>query len=390
MVALRCRDIAGRVIDLAWEADRITRVSGVSATDAELPVVLPGLVDAQVNGFAGVDLNAEGTSPQDVERVCAALAGQGTTGFVPTVITGPPDRMVTAIRAVHDAVEAGGLARQMVLGVHVEGPFISSGEGMRGAHDPEWIRDPDLGALTQWQAAAGKLRLLVTVAPEREGALGFIKAAVDRSVTVAIGHCLPSTEQCRAAIEAGAGLATHLGNGLPLQLPRHPNHLWTLMADDRVHAGLIADGDHLPVDTFVSMVRAKSPERCFLVSDSAALAHCAPGSYVTPIGGQVTVEPGGSLRMAGTPYLAGSGRTLLECVHWALRHTPIAAADILAMATRHPAKRLGATDRGAVEVGARADLLVVAPSGNIEVYLAGQAIAQLPDTGLGSLLVAAR
>ncbi|MGC3954394.1 MAG: amidohydrolase family protein [Propionicimonas sp.] len=386
MVAVRGRDVTGRPIELAWEAGRITRVSLLDAAADRLPFLLPGLVDLQVNGFAGIDLNADGVSAAEVEAICVALAGQGTTGFLPTVITGPPRRMLTGIRAVRAAVEAGGLARQLVLGIHLEGPFISAGEGMRGAHDPDWIRDPDLAELDEWRRAAGDLPLLITLAPERKGAPAFIRAAVERSVTVAIGHCLPTVEQCRAAIDAGARLATHLGNGLPAQLPRHPNHLWTLLADDRVQAGLIADGDHLPVDTFVSMVRAKSPARCHLVSDSAALAHCPPGEYLSPIGGRVTVAAGGSLRMTGTPYLAGSGRTLLECVHWALRHAPLPAADLVAMASRYPAQRVAAAGRGVLAVGARADLLVLEQTGTIEVRLAGEPVATLPDPGLAGLL----
>lgn len=386
MAAVRGRDLAGRRLDLEWEDGRITRLSRDLAAAAELPLLLPGLVDIQVNGFAGIDLNADGVSAADVEAICAALGGQGTTGFVPTIITGPPQRMVNAVRAVRAAVAAGGLARQLVLGVHLEGPFISAGEGMRGAHDPEWIRDPDLGVLDEWQAAAGGLPLLITLAPEREGAVPFIRAAIERGIRVALGHCLPTAEQCRAAIEAGASLATHLGNGLPLRIPRHPNHLWTLLADDRVHAGLIADGDHLPADTFVSLVRAKSPERCHLVSDAVALAHCPPGDYETPVGGRVTVESGGALRMTGTPYLAGSGHTLLECLAWALRESTIPPADLLAMASEYPSRRVHALDRGVLEVGHRADLLVISPSGSIRVYVAGEFVAEFADPGVGALL----
>lgn len=348
-----------------------TGAAGASLTDGGLPLLLPGLVDLQVNGFAGHDVNAEDVDAATIEALCATLLAEGTTAFLPTVITGSPERLVQTLRAVREAVEAGGLASEMVLGAHVEGPYLSERDGTRGAHDPAWIRDPDAAELAAWRAAVGDLPLLVTLAPERPGAADFVRSAVAVGVRVAIGHCMPTVAECAVAVDAGARYATHLGNGLPALIPRHPNHLWYLLADDRVRVGLIADGDHLPVETLVAMIRAKGTGRSFLVSDSAALAHCPPGEYESLVGGLVVVEESGRLGMAGTPYLAGSGHSLRECLDWAWGHVPLAPADLVAMCTATPASEIGAADRGRLVPGARADLLVVAPDGEAEVLLRG-------------------
>jgi N-acetylglucosamine-6-phosphate deacetylase len=178
---------------------------------------------------------------------------------------------------------------------------------------------------------------------------------------VAVGHTAATPEQIHRAAEAGATLSTHLGNGAHRMLPRHPNYLWAQLADDRLSAGLITDGHHLPADTVTTMIRAKGPGRTFLVSDAAALAHCPPGDYRTPVGGSVTVDPDGALRLTGTNLGAGSGSSLRECLRWALHNTPFAAGRLVDMATAVPAGLVGLSDRGALAVGRRADILVADP-----------------------------
>lgn len=186
---------------------------------------------------------------------------------------------------------------------------------------------------------------LVTLAPERAGAAQYIAAATARGVRASLGHCAPSPAQVRAAVDAGATLSTHLGNGTAGMLPRHPNHLWTQLAEDRLTAMLIADGHHLPAETLTVMIRAKGAERCVLTSDSAALAGMPPGRYRTPVGGDVEVAPDGRLSLAGTGYLAGSGSDLRTCLDWARDALPIEPAQLLDMASRIPASLLGLAER---------------------------------------------
>jgi N-acetylglucosamine-6-phosphate deacetylase len=158
-----------------------------------------------------------------------------------------------------------------------------------------------------------------------------------------------------AAAEAGARLSTHLGNGAAALMPRHPNLIWAQLADDRLTATLIADGHHLPDDTFKTMLRAKGLERALLVSDSVALAGMEPGIYRQPIGGDVEVRADGRVGIAGTPYLAGAGLPLIENVAIAMRMAGLSLAQALRLATANPGAFVGG--RGVMKLDAPADLI---------------------------------
>lgn len=212
-------------------------------------VELPGLVDLQVNGYRGFDVNAPDVDAGTVGGLTRALWAAGTTTYLPTVITAPEPRILASIRAVVAAREADALVAHSVAGIHVEGPFISGVPGAVGAHDAGSLRPPDLAELDRWQDAAAGLVRIVTIAPELPGAAEFVAGAVERGVLVSLGHTAADAEQVRAAVDAGATLSTHLGNGAPQLLPRHPNHVWAQLADDRLTAMLITDGHHLPADT---------------------------------------------------------------------------------------------------------------------------------------------
>lgn len=311
-------------------------------TDA---VELPGLIDLQVNGYAGLDVNAADVDADTIAALTRAQWSQGVTTFLPTVITASEEQIIRALQAVAEARRGDPLVAHTIAGVHVEGPALNPDDGPRGAHDVRHVRAPDLAELDRWQEAGDGLVRIVTIAPERAGAMEFISGAAERGVLTSIGHCAPTPDQVHAAARAGATLSTHLGNGTYGVLPRHPNHLWAQLADDTLTAMFIADGHHLPADTLTAMIRAKSPERSVLTSDSAALAGQAPGMYTTPVGGQVTVGADGRLTLSGTELLAGSGRSLLACLDWAWAHLPFDSAVTLAMATTNPARILGQQER---------------------------------------------
>lgn len=322
-------------------------------------VTHPGLIDMQVNGYAGLDVNADDVGPETVVELTRALWAQGVTTFLPTIITAPEQKILQGLRAVAAARASDPRVAHSIPGVHVEGPALSPDDGPRGAHDARHLRAPDVDELDRWQEASGGLVRVVTLAPERPGSERYIAAAVARGVLVSLGHCAPTPGQVRDATWAGARLSTHLGNGTHRTLPRHPNHIWAQLAEDRLTAMLIADGHHLPADTLTAMIRAKSPERCVLTSDAAALAGVEPGEYTTPVGGRVTVGTEGDLRLSGTDLLAGSGRSLLACLDWARSHLPLEAGTLLAMATANPARVLGLEER----VGDGGDQVVVDRTG---------------------------
>jgi N-acetylglucosamine-6-phosphate deacetylase len=315
----------------------------------------PGLVDLQVNGYAGIDLNSGALTPAEVSALARRLAGLGVTSFLPTLITAPEATIVAGLSAIAAARAADPLVHHMVPFAHIEGPFIAPDDGPRGAHPRAEVRPPDLAEFARWQAACGGLVGLLTVSPHWPEAPAFIAAVTGQGVHVSLGHTGAMPAEIAAAVEAGARLSTHLGNGAAALLPRHPNFIWTQLAEDRLTATFIADGHHLPADTFRVMLRAKGLERAILVSDVAALAGLPPGRYEQPIGGRVELTADGRLGVAGTPYLAGAARNLAEDVAVAIGLGGLTLAEALRLATANPGRFAGG--RGRLEPGAPADLI---------------------------------
>nr|WP_281353671.1 amidohydrolase family protein [Phytoactinopolyspora mesophila] len=319
------------------------------------------MVDLQVNGYAGLDMNAENLTTDVVHELVRAQWQRGVTAFLPTLITAPPERITAALRVVARARAEDPMTRHSVPGVHIEGPYLSIDDGPRGAHEAAHIRPPDPDELARWCEASENGVRVITLAPETAGAIDYIRAAVNRGIVVALGHTAATADQIRAAADAGATLSTHLGNGCHQMLPRHPNHLWAQLADTRLSASFVADGYHLPADAFVAMVRAKGTGSAIIVSDSVTLAGCAPGNYTTPVGGSVTLHPDGRLTMAGSELLAGAAASQAECVTWAVCSAGLDLPTVEAMTSANPARLLGLGDRGRIEAGALADLTVFSP-----------------------------
>jgi N-acetylglucosamine-6-phosphate deacetylase len=206
---------------------------------------------------------------------------------------------------------------------------------------------------------------IVTVSPHTSDAPDQIAKIRALGVQVAIGHTHASPAQISAAIASGARLATHLGNGIATTLPRHPNALWTLLADDRLTAGLIADGHHLPSDTLKVMIRAKTTERAYLVSDSTALAGSEPGRHRTSVGGLVDLSPEGRLSHVGTDLLAGAAATLPDGFRNVIQNVGLDLPEALKMVTSTPARVIPGTRPGLGElrVGSPADLVLITEEG---------------------------
>jgi len=332
------------------------KIVGIGAAPADgLPFLSAGLIDLQVNGFGGLDLNDNDVTPDRVRDLSIKLAQTGTTTFLPTLITASRDDLLARLAVIAQARRLYPLVEHMVAGIHVEGPSISPQDGPRGAHPQAHIRPPSLDEFAAWQEACGGLVRLVTLAPEHAGSDAYIRALADSGVLVAIGHTAATPDQIHAAADAGARLSTHLGNGAAAQLARHPNFIWAQLADDRLTATFIADGHHLPADTFKAMLRAKGMDRSILVSDSVALAGMPAGLYRQAVGGAVEVSPSGRIGVAGTPYLAGAGLSLSANVAIAARFAELSLAEVLRLATVNPGRFVGG--RGRLAVGADADLI---------------------------------
>ena len=322
--------------------------------------VAPGLVDIQVNGFQGHDVRDASINAETIRSLVASQWAQGVTAICPTVTTASEDRIVGALRAIANARASDPLMERSILGAHVEGPYLSAEDGPRGAHDRRFLRSPDLAEFDRWQAAADGVVTLVTLAPELPGSASYIEAVAATGVIVAIGHTAAEPAEIRTAVAAGARLSTHLGNGAHAQLARHPNYIWEQLGTDSLMATFIADGHHLPAKTMLAMMRAKQFHRCILVSDSVALAGRPPGHYTGPTGLPVELGDDGRLALTGTTLLAGSARSLRECVAWAATVEGVGLPQAVAMASTHPARlfRQDRLSRRSVQPGAPADLTI--------------------------------
>ena len=317
----------------------VQSIREAASADSTL-LIAPSLVDTQVNGFMGFDLNVAGVTPADVSAIVRALWRVGTGFFCPTVVTGSFERIAGSLRAIVKACENNAQVARSVIGVHLEGPYISSEDGPRGAHPREHARDPDWDEFQRWQdIAEGKIRL-VTLAPERQGAIPFIEKLVKHDIVVALGHTNASASDIHAAVKAGARLSTHLGNGAHAVIRRHPNYIWEQLAADELWASLIVDGHHLPPAVVKSMMRAKTLARCILISDAVALAGMTPGVYQFA-GEKVELTDEAKVRLVGTEYLAGSAIELMRGVENSVRFAGISLAEAFALATRQPARLLG-------------------------------------------------
>ncbi len=297
---------------------------------------LPALWDIQVNGGWGISFADPDLGVDQVVRLAEDYAGMGVGRFCPTLISASAKALRTSLATIARACREDALFRRMCLGVHLEGPWISPIDGYRGAHSVEAVRDPDWSEFESLQAAAEGNIVLVTLAPERPGALPLIERLKRAGVVVAIGHTAASPEILDAAVDAGATLSTHLGNGIAALLPRHPNAILHQAADDRLHASFIADCSHIDTSTLRALTRAKGPGRVILVSDLSPLAGCVPGNY-----GPWRVTGDGRVVVAGSSYLAGASRALLGGVNTLVEHLGWPLLDAWKTVTDNPARLMG-------------------------------------------------
>lgn len=297
-----------------------------------------GWIDLQVNGFAGIDFSAPGLSVDAVRRVTQALVAAGTERYCPTLVTAPLEAYRSNLPVLAAAMEAPDL-RPHLLGIHMEGPFLAPPSC--GAHRPDLLRLPDIALFDSWQRlAAGRIRLL-TLAPELPDAQPLIRHAATQGVVVSIGHHLADEAAIAAAVSAGARCCTHLGNGIPNLLPRHPNPIWTQLAEDRLTGLFITDGHHLPASFVKTALRAKGIRSFIVTSDAASVAGLPPGRY-SAMGGEVVIEPGGRVAMAGGSSLAGSSATLAQCMAWLRSLDLLSADECLQVGRRNALALLGA------------------------------------------------
>ncbi|QEH33316.1 N-acetylglucosamine-6-phosphate deacetylase [Aquisphaera giovannonii] len=346
---------SSRWIELSIDGAAIADVRQAGGPEMPSPRdtwVAPAFWDIQVNGRLGHSFSSPQLTEEQVRDVVTAQASMGTARVCPTLITATREETLHGLKTIDAACRRWADVDRMVLGIHLEGPYLSEREGYRGAHPAPAMRDPDPTDFEELHEASGHRIVLVTLAPERRGAIEFIAWARSRGVAIALGHTAADEATLDAAVAAGASLSTHLGNGIAANLPRHPNPIWHQAADDRLLASLIADGHHLDADTLRVLARAKGPSRTILVSDASPLAGLPPCTY-----GGWAVDPAGKVVVAGTPYLAGSNRSLMVGLENYVAAMPCGVADAIGCVTANPARLL---ERPApeLEAGSPANLIL--------------------------------
>ncbi len=294
-----------------------------------------GLFDLQVNGYAGVDFNDVRLTAEALEHALRAMLDAGVTHCLPTIITASEQLMAERLAALDRAVAGSRLGRLMVPGLHLEGPFLNPAAGYAGCHPAREMVPPDPALLERIMRGLERPVLVVTLAPEREGAGAVIAWLRARGILAAIGHSAASPDIVSRAAEQGATLSVHLGNGMAALQPKFANPMMAQLADDRLSASFIADGIHIPPHALRVMVRAKGAERGLLVTDATAAAGSAPGLYEMA-GMAIERDEEGAVRLPGGATLAGSALALDDAVRNVVGWGVAAPEQALRMASANP------------------------------------------------------
>ena len=316
-----------------------------------------GLIDLQVNGYAGYDLNDDQVTPETVQALARAMLASGVTTFLPTLITASESQLTKALVAIQAARRLDPVVANMVPYVHVEGPSIAPEDGPRGAHPAAHVRPPSVAEFERWQHASGSVVGMITLSPHWPESSAYISHVVASGVHVALGHTDASPDQIAAAVHAGARISTHLGNGMHALINRRHNPFWTQLADDRLCASFIADGHHLAPDLLKVMLRSKGLGQAMIVSDATAIGGMSAGHYQASIGGAVTLSASGRLSMndGSDQYLAGAALPLLAGLATLVRDGGLGLSEALGLATVNPGRWVGG--RGLLAPGQAADLI---------------------------------
>ncbi|GAC1428419.1 MAG: N-acetylglucosamine-6-phosphate deacetylase [Terriglobales bacterium] len=332
-------------------------------------VLAPGMIDIHIHGGAGHDVMEAG--PSSLPAVEHLIAAHGVTSYFPTTVTAPTEQTLSALERLAVAIEspANAKSRARPLGIHLEGPFIS--HARKGVHPRENLLAPSLKMFDRlWQAARGKIRIL-TIAPELDGAAEVIAEAVRRGVCVSVGHSDANFDSARAAVDAGARHATHLFNAMRPLDHRDPGLLGEILTDSRQSADFIADGIHLDPAIVRLILKAKGPDQAVLITDATAATGMPDGRY--RLGSlEVEVKDG---RCTANGRLAGSVLTMDVAVRNIMRFAEWELQPAIRLATLNPAKVASLPQRGRLEPGAPADVVVWTADGQIKnTIIAGEVL----------------
>lgn len=332
---------------LVWEDGFIRAVESVARELPEKVWLAPPLFDLQVNGFAGVDFQRDDLTAADLARAVHALRLAGCGRFLFTLVTAEWPRLTARLRRAAALRAESEDLQCAIAGWHIEGPFLSDRPGFHGAHDPALMLDPSPERIRELRALAGRDPLLLTMAPERPGALEAIALAVSLGCKVSLGHTDASAEIIQAAMQAGATGFTHLGNACPRELDRHDNILWRVLDSSGLTVSLIPDGLHVSPALFRLVHKLMPREDIVYVSDAMAAAGAAPGRYT--LGAlELEVGPDEIVRQPGQTNFAGSALRPIKGIARAAAMLEVPWQDTWRRMSELPARFMGLSEELAV------------------------------------------
>ncbi len=329
-------------------------------SDQSHPVyIAPGLIDNQVNGFAGVSFCFAGgeLTKEGILKATQELWKIGVTTYLPTLTTNTREVMIRNL-ALLAATKNDEALHGSVAGFHLEGPYISPVDGYRGAHPLKYVRKPDWNEFLEFYEASGKNIKTITLAPELDGAIEFIRKCTALGITVAIGHHNGSKEIIDEAVLNGARIVTHLGNGCANMINRHLNPLWPQLANDKLMASIICDGFHLRDEEIAVFYKVKGPDKTIITSDVTSFAALPPGEYKNDEGETIELTKEGRLSLPAQNVLYGSASPISRGVARIMKITGCTLSEAIQMSSTNPAKLYGLNDRGVLAKGKRADLIL--------------------------------
>jgi N-acetylglucosamine-6-phosphate deacetylase len=296
----------GQAIQVFVDKDKISGVKKIEP-EAELPYILPPLVDLQHNGALGFAYNnMDNDAPAQFRDISSHLIRNGVGRVLATFTTAPYEVLNTAAQTLNNTLSSDSALNKLFCGIFHEGVFISPEPGWRGGHDPAYILPPDWNKLQHLNQLSGKRIKLINIAPEESGALDFIEKAVDSGIKVSVGHCCPDSSVINEAVKRGASMVTHFGNGASPTIHRFKNPFWGFLDSDKLALGLVGDGFHLPPELVRTVLRVKGQESCFMVSDANIYSGCKPGLYHRLGGCDCVIEANGFIHLPDQDILAGA------------------------------------------------------------------------------------
>ena len=360
------------LIRLRWENGKITEVerleAGRSATGATSGAtgatpdvwLAPGLFDAQVNGYGGIDFQQDDLKVGDLVSAARQLRNAGCTRFLLTLITDEWTKLTGRLRHLRELREQSAELQAAIAGWHIEGPFLSTEPGFHGAHDPALMCDPTPERIRELRSITENDLLLLTLAPERPGAIEAIEFAVSRGIKISLGHTNASAEILMRAVKAGASSFTHLANGCPRELDRHDNILWRVFETPDLKVSLIPDGIHVSPALFRILERNLVWNWIYYVSDAMSAAGMPPGRYRL---GKLELDVGEDqiVRQPGKPLFAGSALRPIDGIFRAAEMLECTWQEVWPRYSEVPARMMGLGNE--LVVGQRADLCVLKMAG---------------------------